>query len=611
MNKHQRRIMPHRPAAMAYAYAFAGAIGAALLCHPARAGNISLGDDFEAEYKLTIDYAALMRLKDPSNALIDGPVSATTKLPSTVNYDDGDRNFRADSLFNNRISGLAELIVRGPNYGLALSGDGFYDQVYHHPNDNDSPATVNKSGPYNQFTQGARYYDGQRLRLLDAYAFGNWQLGAHQDIDIRIGKQVVGWGEALFFSGLATAMSPADASKAFIPGIETKDLLLPSNQVALKLGVTDDLTVLGYYKLQYKPTELDPAGDYFSTADVVGPGSQFIYLTENPFYGLAPLPAPLNIPLGQIVPGTPQFWTASRGPDLKPSDYGQYGAGLKYQLTQTTGLGAYYLRYTDTAPITRLNEGYQVLLAPLSALPQPLQGVLQAVENGILTPLGVQVPLVTQPLTSKAIGVQVPVSYNLAYQDGIHMGALSFSSQLFGVSVAGEADYRDGVDLLVNPAGPTATVGKTMQFDLSAIQAIGHGPWWDSIQLVGEAQYIHINSVTPVGGVSQLTNGTGPGTKNAWAYSTEVMVGWNNVFPGWDIVVPVTFQAIAKGSPPPGTFGALYGEGDQRDSVGITFSYLQRLALGLTYSGFLGTPTLEQHPYGDRDYVAVTAKYQF
>ncbi len=609
MNKHQRRIVLHRTTAMAAA--LAGAIGAATFSAPVHAGNIGLGNDFEAEYKLTIGYAALMRLKDPSGNLTNGPVSATTKLPATINYDDGDRNFKANSLINNRITGLAELIIHGPNYGLALSGDGFYDQVYHHPNDNNSPATVNKTGPYNRFTPGARYYDGQRLRLLDAYVFGNWQLGPHQDIDLRIGKQVVGWGEALFFSGLATAMSPADASKAFIPGIETKDLLLPSNQVALKLGVTDDLTVLGYYKLQYKPTELNPAGDYFSTADVVGPGSEFIYLTQNPFYGLTVLPPPLNIPLGQIVPGTPQFWTASRGPDLKPSSFGQYGIGLKYQLTQTTGLGAYYLRYTDTAPITRLNPGYQVLLAPLSTLPQPLLGILQAVEGGILGPLGVQVPLVTQPLTSRAIGVQVPVSYNLAYQDGIHMAALSFSSQLFGVSVAGEADYRDGIDLLVNPAAPTATRGKTMQFDLSAIEALGHGPLWDSIQLIGEAQYIHINSATPVGGVSQLTNGTGPGTKNAWAYSTEVMFGWNNVFPGWDIVVPITFQAIAKGSPPPGTFGALYGEGDQRDSVGITFSYLQRLSLGLTYSGFLGTPTVEQHPYADRDYLAATAKYQF
>jgi len=168
-----------------------------------------------------------------------------------------------------------------------------------------------------------------------------------------------------------------------------------------------------------------------------------------------------------------------------------------------------------------------------------------------------------------------------------------------------------GIDLLIDPASPTHTRGKTMQFDTSAIQALGHGWFWDSLQLVGEAQYIHILSATPVGGVSELTNGTGHGSKNAWAYSTQVITGWNNVVSGWDISVPITFAAIAKGSPPPGTFGALYGEGDQRDSVGITFSYLQRLSLGLTYSGFLGTPNVEQHPYADRDNIAFSAKYQF
>ena len=607
MNKRQGGIVPHRATAMACAVA--AAIGGTAFSAPVRAGNISFGDDFGAEYKLTVDYAALMRLKNPSGNLVNGPVNATTKLPSTINYDDGDRNFKANSLFNNRISGLAELIVRGPNYGLALSGDGFYDQVYHHPNDNNSPATINKTGQYNRFTQGARYYDGQRLRLLDAYVFGNWKLGPQQDIDLRIGKQVVGWGEALFFSGLATAMSPADASKAFIPGIETKDLLLPSNQVALKLGVTDDLTVLGYYKLQYKATELDPAGDYFSTADVVGPGSQFIYLTENPFYALAPLPAPLNIPLGQIVPGTPQFWTATRGPDLKPSDYGQYGVGLKYQLTQTTGVGAYYLRYTDTAPITRLNEGYQVLLAPLSALPQPLQGILQSVESGILQ--GAPAPPVNLPLTSQAIGVQVPVSYNIKYFDGIHMGALSFSTQALGVSFAGEVNYRDGIDLLVNPASPTVTRGKTTQADFSALQVLGPGWFWDSLNLIGEVGYIHINGVDAVNGVTQLTNGAGPVSKNAWAYSFLASFDWKNVFAGWDIDAPITFQGIAKGSPPPGTYGSLWGEGDQRASVGVDFSYLQRLTLGLTYSAFLGRPNLEQHPYADRDYAGFNVKYQF
>ena len=185
----------------------------AALAVPARAGDLSLTDDIDAEYKLTVNYSASMRVKDPDNALVNGPINATSKLPSTINFDDGDRNFKAGSLVNNRISGLAELLVRGPHYGLALSGDGFYDQVYHHPNDNDSPGTVNKSEPPpSRFTDGARYYDGQRVRLLDAYAYGSWPIGDNMNLDVRAGQQLVAWGESLFFSGMAISQSAADAT---------------------------------------------------------------------------------------------------------------------------------------------------------------------------------------------------------------------------------------------------------------------------------------------------------------------------------------------------------------------------------------------------------------
>ncbi len=589
-----------------------GVMVLAALAVPAQAGELALTDTLEAEYKLTLDYGVSTRLKNPAEALIDGPVSATSGLPTTINYDDGDRNFKSHSLINNRLTGLAELLLRGPNYGLSLSGDGFYDQVYHHPNDNDSPDTINKVElPVNRFTDGARYYDGQRLRLLDAYAYGNWRLGPHQDLDLRVGRQVVAWGEALFFSGIATAQAPADATKAFVPGVETKDILLPSNQIALKLGLTDALTFQGYYKLEFKATELNPVGDYFSITDAVGPGAEFIYLSQNPFYGLAPLPAPFNLPLGELIPGTPQNWTAARGGDIKPSDYAQYGVSLLYQLTAQTSVGAYYLRYSDTEPNVVLTEGYQTLLAPLAVLPQPLQGILQGVEAGILAPTGQPPPPVTQALTSQSIGVQVPVSYNVKYFDGIHMGALSFSTQALGISFAGEASYRDGIDLLVNPASPLVTRGKTSQADLSALQVLGPGWFWDSLNLVGEAGYIHINGVDAVNGVTQLSNGAGPVSKNAWAYSFLGTFGWNNVFPGWDIDAPLTFQGIATGSPPPGTFGSLWGQGDKRASVGVNFSRLQRLTLGLTYSAFLGQPNLGQHPYADRDYVGCNIKYQF
>jgi len=74
---------------------------------------------------------------------------------------------------------------------------------------------------------------------------------------------------------------------------------------------------------------------------------------------------------------------------------------------------------TCGAPATVLTQGYQVLVAPLSVLPQPLQGTLQGIEQLILAPTGQTPPPVTLPLTSQAIGLQVPVSYNIKYFDGI------------------------------------------------------------------------------------------------------------------------------------------------------------------------------------------------
>src|ERR1700740_1583249 len=169
-------------------------LGGALCQGTAQAGSIDLWSDASLDYKLTVSYAMAGRTGNANNALINGPGEQFTShllptqlptqpfqvfsfthtgLPTTQNYDDGDRNFHKGSLINNRISGLGELQFHWGNYGIVTSGDGFYDQVYHHPNDNDSPDPDNVQGiPNSHWTDGARYYDGQRVRLLDAYAYG-------------------------------------------------------------------------------------------------------------------------------------------------------------------------------------------------------------------------------------------------------------------------------------------------------------------------------------------------------------------------------------------------------------------------------------------------------
>ena len=533
------------------ALAMALGVMAAAICGEAHAGSADLGNNTSLEYTVTLNYALGVRLKDPADSLVNGPVSAATGLSSTINQDDGDRNFRAGSLTNNRISALVEANLKHGNYGAFVRGDAFYDQAYHHPNDNDSPDTINSNGPVSRFTDDARYFQGERARLLDAYLYGDWNLGADRNLNLRLGRQVVAWGESLFFPNIAGAQGPVDATKANVPGIEVKDILLPVNQISTQFSLTNKLSLMAYYQLEYKASELDPVGDYMSYTDVVGPGAQFI----NAF---------------ALAPGV--NYKIQYAGDNKPSAFGQWGLGLHYGLGSTTELGLYQLRYDDKNPIVTTNYG-MVSLAPGA----PAQ--------------------------------VLPTTYNIGYQSGIDLTGVSLSSSIGPVNVAGEVSYKNGAPVLVNTvAGPTATPAKVTQAQASAIYIIGPSFLAREIDLVGEAAYLHVNGVESVaGGDSGLTD-----TKNAWAYEGTATLNYPNVFNGWDLAVPFSWaHAVTGTAAVAGAFGSLVGHGDQRASAGLTFTYLSKLEVAASYNAFLGSANPTTHPLADRDYVALNVKYRF
>jgi hypothetical protein len=623
------------------------ALCASLAAAAAHAGSFALGDDAQLQYKLTLGYGLAMRMNNPNDALINGPVDqfqsqlfppampgqpaqlfrfTHTGLPTTINYDDGDRNFKAGSLINNRVSGLLELEFDWKNFGIVASGDGFYDQVYHHPNDNNSPRTLNVLGPNGEypdptptrFTDATRYYDGQRVRLLDAYVFADWTLGPQTSVDLRVGQQVVGWGQSLFFSGVALAQGRADATKAFVPGAEVKSILLPTNQIALRLGVTNMLSLVGYYKLAFRATEIFPEGDYFSPADAIGPGATFVYGSANPLAGpgscqglltnfrigntpAAATPAIENLvcnvilaPIGTASGAVP-FIPATRGPDLRPSDFGQYGTGIEYQLTSRTNLAFYYLRYDDSNPSVNLNVGFAAFT--------------------------------TRPVvTTQIINQPVPTSYNVKYFDGIHLYSLAFSTVLGKFNVAGELNYRDGaaVPVAADISGvisPVFTRAKVSQALLSGLYVTNPRLWFDDFAFVAETGYVYVNGVNrvaPYPGVLTLGNGDQLFyNKNAWGVQALMIPTKHNVISGWDVSMPVAIGSLIKGTPSlAGSFGALYGEGDTRLGVNLNFTYLQNLSFGLGYNFFFGDPNklignslLHANPYSDRDYATFNIKY--
>lgn len=554
---------------------------------------LQLGDGLELRHKLTLGYAAALRTEKPADGLVDGPVDPATGLPTTINFDDGNRNFRRGSLINNRVSALGELVLEGPDYGAVLSGSAFYDRVYLEANDNDSPDTVNKSGAHDEFTRSARERLGRRARLLDAYVHYDWSLDDGRYLGLRLGQHVVSWGESLFFSGIALAQGAADATKANVPGVEIKDILLPSKQVSLQFGISDALQLLAYYKFEFQEFEINPVGDFFSPADVIGPGAEFIYGAQNPLY-----PA-----LGTLVPGTPRNINVRYDGAIDPGSDGQYGLGLKFDLTDVTGLGLYYLRYTNGIPTLRFNDGYPVLLPPLVDLPPPVQQQAQTQ----LAAMGLGVPGLTEPVTTQAVGQSAPVSYNAVYFDDIALYGLSFSTLLGDVNVAGELVYRDGVDMMVAGSIPTASRGRALQLDLNAIYATGPTLFWDALAVVVDVNALHVTDVDAVDGRDELVN-----TRDAWAFQVMAIPEFKSLRPGWDLAVPMVVGGVPQGTPAvAGGFGALLGEGDYRASLGLTLSRLQTLQFGVAYNAYFGDPDLGRRLYVDRDHVAFSIKYQF
>lgn len=612
--------------------------------HRALAGEFGLFG-LDGDYKLTLGYALAARTRNPDQALINGPVDplqsggpiaasgqqpaqpatfGRTGLPTTINIDDGNRNFKKWSLFHNRVSALGEVQLRGENFGGVLSGDGFYDDVYRHRNDNDSPSTVNKTGPNDEFTKDAKRFDGKRARLLDVYGYVDFTPIDGVAVNLRAGQQVIAFGESLFLRGMALSAGRADATRASVPGAEIKELLLPVKQVGLSVGLDNGLNFLGYYQLEFKPTELFPPGDFLSPVDIIGPGGTFAYGSVNPAAGRG-CEGLLGVPeVEGIICGTPALNDAvlvtnptinvQRGPDILPSDWGQWGLGVKYPITSTTTLGLYHLRYADSNPTVQLNPGF----APIGQLRDPTTGAA-----------------VGPVITTSVINQLVPTTYQAKYFNGIHLTSLTFSTAIGKFNIGGELNYRQGSDLqtkaiISKVLVPVFTRGDVAQVLVSALSVFNPQFFFDEFVLVGEMGYVRVLDVTPfpeqpgiipVGDGAQLfTN------KNSLGYQFLSFLNKRNIVPGFDFKTTLTWGAIEQGNPSlSGAFGPIYGEGDRRLGIGFSTQYLQNLEVGISFQKFFGNPraaqrsgahespvggsNLSQNPYSDRDYLALNIKY--
>jgi len=297
------------------------ALGAVLLSLstivPSHAMQFNLGTDTTLDMDVALTYGAAWRTSDQDKALL-----------ANINGDDGNRNFDKWDMINNRFSVVVDMdLNHNDKYGLFVRPRAYYDFAYNTRTSNDSPGTWNNNPPvdHKHFDPRAQDTYRDRAEILDAFVYSNFDLGGHHT-SLRVGRQVVSWGESIFVGGISTAMSPVDATAANSPGIEVKEILLPVGQVYSTFGLTKNLNLAGYYQWEWEKTRLHEQGGFFSTADFLDEaGRRFL------------------LPGGGAI---------QRGHDDEPSDSGQYGVALRYVAPwlHETEFGLYHINYHNKGP---------------------------------------------------------------------------------------------------------------------------------------------------------------------------------------------------------------------------------------------------------------------
>lgn len=309
------------------------------------------------------------------------------------NRDDGNIIYDKGDLFSNAFKITSDLEMTYGNWGVFARASYFYD-------------FTNTQDKYkNRMTDAAQEKVGTDFRMYDYFIFNNFAIGANDEItgSVRLGNQVVSWGESTFLQNGINVINPIDVSRLRVAGAELKEAFLPTGMIWGSMQFSDSISMEAFYQYEWKPFEIDPSGTYFSTNDFASPGGSYIML------GFGTVTQPVWNPdnyattclVGKassqqnVAPGAISLQNSDRfaeltaaygqatalallasacgaaGPrlaDNKASDSGQFGIALRWysEALNQTEFGFYAMNYHSKLPLLSGRAANVILPVPAS-----------------------------------------------------------------------------------------------------------------------------------------------------------------------------------------------------------------------------------------------------
>ncbi|MBO3273651.1 DUF1302 domain-containing protein [Pseudomonas schmalbachii] len=605
---------------------------------PAHAVNFNIGE-IEGQFDSSLSVGASWAVRGAEPDLI-GANNGGKGLSQTT--DDGHLNFKKGETFSKIFKGIHDLELKYGDTGVFLRGKYWYD--FELKDESRLFKDIDDSGR----KEGSKSSGAQ---LLDAFVYHNYNI-ANQPGSVRLGKQVVSWGESTFILNSINSINPIDVSAFRRPGAEIKEGLIPVNMFFVQQSLGDNLSAEAFYQIEWDQTVIDNCGTFFSQVDVAADGcnDNMRVLTNNLAVGQA---------LNNGLPGTAldidqngEGTLVRRAGDRDARDSGQWGMALRYMFEPLdTEFGAYYMNYHSRAPFLSVS-------APA-----------QAVYN-VGAQTGAGAPVV----------VAGNSSYFMEYPEDIQLYGLSFSTTLpTGTAWSGELSYRPNApvqlnttDVLFSAVGPLgalspafaafgnaslldAAPGSDMhgyrrkeitQFQTTLVHFFDQVMGAERVTLLGEIGVVHVGGLEsssqarygrdPVYGpgplpatgpvntcraLNQSTLGGAVGNTNfenltsnckddgfvtgtSWGYRARAIWDYNDVFAGVNLKPNISWSHDVDGYGPNG----LFNEGSKAVSLGMDAEYANTYTASVSYTDFFGG---DFNTSVDRDFVALSFGVNF
>lgn len=376
-----------------------------------------------------------------------------------INGDQGNLNFDQFAITNAAIKLTSDITFAVADYNFFLRPIGVFDGIYanlkeKHPDTTLQPAETD-------YPDVAKRRIGYKLGLLDYSVSHNFHIG-DRDLSVKVGNQVLNWGESAFLAlnSLNTINAP-DSSRLRVPGFDVKELFQPQGMVLLGADVIDNVHADVFVQYQWKPAIVDPVGSFFSVSDVLGEGGRYAMLSfgkapedpENAYRAVDNSDDPLR------TVGSISGRTIYRDYDLEkkysPEEYGlgQFGAAVKVFLpdfNNGTEVSFYAANYHARIPsVSLISSDAGCIPEDTGSAPTNAAALFAACK---IVPNESSVNFL--PVDTARIFVEYPKD--------IHMFGTSFNTTVGDFAVSGEYVFRPNlpvqihtVDLTLAAVGPS------------------------------------------------------------------------------------------------------------------------------------------------------------